>query len=969
MNPLTCHGRRRAWMSAAFALACTASVPAAAQSIWIGGTDDNLSTVANWSPAAPVSGLTAWLVYDNTALSFTPAIDIPFTARRVDLVGGTPHSLSGALTLNGAGPLIFATGATHTLALTLALGADATVNNASDLLSTGGFTGPVSLTKTGAGRLTVAGVLDNTGTVTVSAGTLRIGDGVTGPASVAPAAFVNNAALEFDSPLGVTMNAGTSGTGSLTVGGGGLQALGPDLTHQGATTVNAGSLVGRVFNNAPLTIAAGATVQANDSTVGSLAGAGTLNSNGFGPVIVGGDNTSTTFSGTLGASGPFEKVGAGTQTLTGALSLGGTVTVNGGTLRIGDGVTGPGAVSPSAFIINAALEFDSPLGVTMIAGTSGTGSLTVGGGGLQALGPDLTHQGATTVNAGSLIGRIVNNAPLTIAAGATVQANGSTVGSLAGAGTLNSNSAGDPVRVGGDNTSTTFSGNLGASGPFEKVGAGTLTLSGASTNGGTKTVVAGSLLFTGSIPGSFIVNAGATLGGTGTITGPVAIDAGGTLAPGLSPGIINSGDLSLAGALVVEIEGTTVGTQYDQTNVTGTVTIAGGTLALAGAYAPFSGDAFVIVANDGADAVSGTFTGLPEGATIAFNGATLQISYVGGTGNDITLTALAPTSTTWNGAGANDNWGTGANWVGGASPASGSATIVTFPTASARFAPVVDAPWTVNRMDVTGTTAYAMTGQAITFAGAAPQLNASGAAHSLANPLTLSAAVAVNNASALTLSGAIGGASGITKTGAGILSLTGTSTFAGGTTVNGGTLFVNGTIPGPVAVNAGATLGGTGTITGAVAINAGGTLAPGLSPGLTNTGDLNLAGAFLVEIEGTTVGTQYDQTNVTGTVTIAGGTLTLAGAYVPVAGNAFTIIANDGADAVTGTFAGLAEGATVTLNGVTLVISYVGGTGNDVVLTAQAAAVVAPIPTLSQWGVILLAMLLAAVGMVAARRR
>ncbi len=56
---------------------------------------------------------------------------------------------------------------------------------------------------------------------------------------------------------------------------------------------------------------------------------------------MGGDNTSTTFSGTLGGSGPFEKVGAGTQTLTGAFSLGGTVTVNGGTLRIGDGVTGP----------------------------------------------------------------------------------------------------------------------------------------------------------------------------------------------------------------------------------------------------------------------------------------------------------------------------------------------------------------------------------------------------------------------------------------------------------------------------------------------------------------------------------------------------------------------------------------------------------------------------------------------------
>ena len=77
------------------------------------------------------------------------------------------------------------------------------------------------------------------------------------------------------------------------------------------------------------------------------------------------------------------------------------MTVNGGTLRIGDGVTGPGAVAPSAFIVNAALEFDTPLGVNMSAGTSGTGSLTVGGGGLIARGPFLTHQGADDSECGA----------------------------------------------------------------------------------------------------------------------------------------------------------------------------------------------------------------------------------------------------------------------------------------------------------------------------------------------------------------------------------------------------------------------------------------------------------------------------------------------------------------------------------------------------------------------------------------
>ena len=49
-----------------------------------------------------------------------------------------------------------------------------------------------------------------------------------------------------------------------------------------------------------------------------------------------------------------------------------------------------------------------------------------------------------------------------------------------------------------------------------------------------------------------------------------------------------------------------------------------------------------------------------------------------------------------------------------------------------------------------------------------------------------------------------------------------------------------------------------------------------------------------------------------------------------------TIINNDGADPVAGTFSGLAQGATIVVNSTPLVISYTGGTGNDVVLTSGA---------------------------------
>jgi len=63
--------------------------------------------------------------------------------------------------------------------------------------------------------------------------------------------------------------------------------------------------------------------------------------------------------------------------------------------------------------------------------------------------------------------------------------------------------------------------------------------------------------------------------------------------------------------------------------------------------------------------------------------------------------------------------------------------------------------------------------------------------------------------------------------------------------------------------------------------------------------------------------------------------LTLTPTFTPVTGNTFTIINNDGSDAVSGTFKGLAEGASVTISGVSYTISYQGGTGNDVVLTAN----------------------------------
>ena len=123
---------------------------------------------------------------------------------------------------------------------------------------------------------------------------------------------------------------------------------------------------------------------------------------------------------------------------------------------------------------------------------------------------------------------------------------------------------------------------------------------------------------------------------------------------------------------------------------------------------------------------------------------------------------------------------------------------------------------------------------------------------------------------------------------------------------------------------------GTDLTVPAVALE--GTVAPGSSVGIfAVSGDVTLDGAVAVEF---TDGTTADQLAVTGAVTIlVGTTLATSGLTTgSVDGDVVTLVDNDGADAVTGTFDGLAEGATVTVDGRGFVLSYAGGDGNDVVL-------------------------------------
>jgi|GEM_PF-392566 len=94
--------------------------------------------------------------------------------------------------------------------------------------------------------------------------------------------------------------------------------------------------------------------------------------------------------------------------------------------------------------------------------------------------------------------------------------------------------------------------------------------------------------------------------------------------------------------------------------------------------------------------------------------------------------------------------------------------------------------------------------------------------------------------------------------------------------------------------------------------------------------------AYGQDFVGQNGGTDYDQLTATGPVDLGGSMLMITAdpSFVPSIGTTYTLIDKSGAATVTGTYAGLPEGAAVIVNGVAMKISYVGNDGNDVILTA-----------------------------------
>jgi autotransporter-associated beta strand protein len=543
----------------------------------------------------PGSGGTA--VAAGATLRFSGGVSYS-TAEPVTLNGGTIASEIGSGTDSFAGPITFGAG-----------GNTVAAPSGSTIILNGPINpGDFDLTVTGAGDTTINGLISGT----VKATLAKQGQGT------------------------LTLTAANMYGGGTTVGSGTL-AVGNDMAVcHGPLTLDNGTIILSV--GAPHTLA------------------NTVNLSGL--VTVAGSNN-LTFNGTLnGNNGSLTQIDSGLLTLNAANTYAGGTTIDAGTLAVGnDNALGSGSLTLNTGVTIMSAGLAHSLGNSVILGGSvtvggsndltlsgilsgPTGSLTQTNSGFLTLNAANTYGGGTTIDAGTLaVGN--DNA---LGSGALIINGGSVLISADGAHTVsNAVTLSGAATVGGTNN-LAVAGVISGTGSLTKIGSSLLTLTGNNNYTGTTTVNGGTLLVDGSQTASAaIINSGGTLGGNGTV-GPITV-SGGTLSPGTSsPGVLSSGSVQFnsGSTFAVQLAGPAAGAGFSQLVVNGTITLGPrvAALILSGSYKPQPDNRFRIIVNAGTSAVSGNFANLPEGTVFTQNGVSLQISYMGGSGHDVVLTAL-----------------------------------------------------------------------------------------------------------------------------------------------------------------------------------------------------------------------------------------------------------------------------------------------------------------------------------------
>ena len=171
------------------------------------------------------------------------------------------------------------------------------------------------------------------------------------------------------------------------------------------------------------------------------------------------------------------------------------------------------------------------------------------------------------------------------------------------------------------------------------------------------TTVTGGILIVGNTSGSGTgagpvnVDAG-TLGGSGIIAGAVTLGTGSGTGAFMewSKKLRHPATLTLQSSLTFNADATYTYTfrakpnraKTDQVIANGVTINSGAMLALSGHTrgALTQGMLLTLISNTSANAISGTFSNLPDGSIVTINGNNFQANYEGGDGNDLTLTVV-----------------------------------------------------------------------------------------------------------------------------------------------------------------------------------------------------------------------------------------------------------------------------------------------------------------------------------------
>lgn len=475
-------------------------------SLYTGSTTVNAGKLEVGGAGRLGGGSYAGAISNNAALAYSSSAAQTFSG----VVVG-----NGSLTIAGAGVLTLS-GANITYT-----GTTIVSNGVLQLLNASGFASATTVTN-GATVL-----LSNTANLAVGGGaTFALRDGTTlthngsvnGGAFITMAGAVNVSGAAVINQNSVTnttganknlfLDGGLTGAGTLTINaanpGNAVIFRNSNHTFNGAmivngvasTTVNAGSGIGvggatTTFGNIDVTLngtmelltqGIGWAATANGAfTMGALSGTGVMVGNYTGgggcTVTLGNNGHSGSFSGVIangtGNTVNLVKVGAGTQTLSGANSYTGNTTINAGTFVIGGGGQLANGAYAGAIAIasNATLMVNSTAAQTFSGVISGVGALTKTNSGTVTLSGANAYTGTVTVAQGTL--RLVSSNALTqtsavVLAGGTLDAGSNTMV----AGTLT---------VASDSTILLGTGSLQFTNSSAKTWSGYLSLSGALT--------------------------------------------------------------------------------------------------------------------------------------------------------------------------------------------------------------------------------------------------------------------------------------------------------------------------------------------------------------------------------------------------------------------------------------------------------------------------------------------------------